>query len=287
VWWLWNPRQRGLQTREGKFQATDLTRYSSLARIEPKTWQLDTDVPAQIYEPTAITRLFRTPPAYLFEPHSLAKLAPGSLKTPHRSGYGWTVWLQEIINRRDGEIQELEAELRALFPYFNSVTLQRYKDELKQLSHPFLDPKPIKLGVIFKLASGRPVPAENASSGLLLALAHFSLAHATQESTLLLLLEEPENGLNARITLEMMRGFLGAVRRRKQQLILTTHNAWWLDLVPPESIRVITRDKSGAHVHTPPKERIRQLLEEQDLYPSEIMGTYGPEGLLYVAKPES
>src|SRR5262249_25371392 len=57
------------------------------------------------------------------------------------------------------------------------------------------------------------VPASAASSGLLLALSHFALLHASSEDDLLLL-EEPENGLNGEVTLEMIRAFLAVVRRR-------------------------------------------------------------------------
>ena len=130
------------------------------------------------------------------------------------------------------------------------------------------------------------VPASDVSAGLLLALAHLAFLYASEEGALLLL-EEPENGLNAKITFEVIKAFLGVVRERHQQLIFTTHNEWWLDLVSPESIRVLTRDAEGAHVHTPAKEAIRKLLEESELYPSEIMSTYGPEGFLFARPPAS
>lgn len=123
------------------------------------------------------------------------------------------------------------------------------------------------------------VPASEASSGLLLALSHFALLHASAEDDLLLL-EEPENGLNGEVTLEMMRAFLAVVRRRRQQLILTTHHPFWLDLVEPESIRLLTRDAEGAHVREVAAEI--KAARENDVYASEIMGTYGPQGLLYV-----
>ena len=78
----------------------------------------------------------------------------------------------------------------------------------------------------------------------------------------------------------MMREFLRVVQRRHRQLILTTHNAWWLDLVPAESIRVVTRDDEGAHIHKPDAARLRALREQMDVYPSEIVSAHGPEALL-------
>jgi len=130
-------------------------------------------------------------------------------------------------------------------------------------------------------ASSEPpaIAAADSSAGLLLALAHFSLVYA-DEAGRLIELEEPENGLNARITLDMMREFLRVVQRRRRQLILTTHNAWWLDLVPAESIRVVTRDAEGAHIHQPDPARLQSLREQLDVYPSEIVSAHGPEALL-------
>lgn len=289
--YVWKPRERVLQTNEGAFKVEGVARLAALAQIDETTWKLDTDLDARIYEPVAVTRRFQTPSAYLFEPSALAQQAPVSLKTPERNGLGWATWLQAIIGRRDDQIGALEGELRALFPYFASarVDVILYPEGLEPTSgEARLVPRfVVKLDVAREARAPRGptlrVPVVTASSGLLLALAHLALVYATPEGGLLLL-EEPENGLNARITLEMIRTFLSAVRRRGQQVILSTHNAWWLDLVAPESIRVLTRDEAGAHIHVPPKERIQALLGEQDLYPSEVVGTYGPEGLLYLEK---
>lgn len=298
TFWSWRPRQRALHTHEGTFKLELLPRYASLAQITPSQWQLDTDVDASQHAPTAVTGLFQTPPAYLFEPQALARPAPVDLETPRRNGYGWASWLQTIINRRDGGIEALEMALRGLFPYFDGVLLRVVEPKRPLQLSLFGDPEPpprrsrsgFDVGARFEIdiaitpadgAGPLRVPAAKASSGLLLALAHLALVHAMPEGAILLL-EEPENGLNARITLDMMRMFLAAVRQRRQQLILTTHNPWWLDLVPADGIRVLTRDEHGSHIHVAPKERLRSMLDEQDLYPSEVVGTYGPEGLLYL-----
>jgi len=305
AFWIWKPRARLLQTNEGAFKVEGVSRLAALAQIDETEWKLDTDLDARIYEPLATARRFRTPPAYLFEPHALAQ-PTSALRTPRRNGLGWAAWLQAIINRRDSGIGELEAELRALFPHFAAVRVREIQElGERQLGFDFLlnemasrarekvDKAPRVPRFMVELEVTRDVqtpdgstlrvPAERASSGLLLALAHLVLVHATPEAGLLLL-EEPENGLNARITLDMIRAFLAAVRSRRQQVVLSTHNAWWLDLVAPESIRVLTRDEQGAHVHAPPKERLQALTAEHDLYPSEVVGTYGPEGLLYLEK---
>jgi len=138
-------------------------------------------------------------------------------------------------------------------------------------------------GVTIKISSGVSILAKKASSGLLLALAHLSLVYANPEGSLLLL-EEPENGLNETIMLAMMRSFLDAVRSRDQQLIMTTHHAWWLDLVPHDSLRVVTRDEDGGHVEAPLPGEIRRIVEEKNLYPSEVMSMGGPESLLAIGR---
>jgi hypothetical protein len=299
--WSWNPKARVLDTHQGRFEARDIKRYTTMARAE---WELDTDLEKSIYEPLAVTRRFVTPSAYLFEPSGLGRSVSMDLRRPRRNGYGWAIWLQEIINRRNGDLEEMEAAVHRLFPFFERVRVTEKRPprvaiseeqalssrlvELLQRQNSwreiFLE---IAAAVEAHVAAGHagasPAPlriaAADASAGLLLALAHFSLVYA-DEAGRLILLEEPENGLNARITLDMMRGFLGVVQRRGRQLILTAHNAWWLDLVPAESICVVTRDDEGAHILQPDPARLQSLREQMDIYPSEIVSAHGPEALL-------
>ncbi|MEZ4300774.1 MAG: AAA family ATPase [Polyangiaceae bacterium] len=323
--WSWNPKTRHLETERGTFDAKEVSRFSSLALVEPKRWQLDTDVPPEIYEPLSIARSFHTPQAYLFEPSALAKPAPISWTTPSRNGFAWGTWLQDIINRRNDDISVLEGDTRRLFPFFGSVSVkeqrvQIQREEREITSSRSMAPSAVVskgraskknrapivvardtgdlLDQLSDLQSTREVfidvhgagqgagsmpqriRAAEASSGLLLALSHFALLHATAEGDLLLL-EEPENGLNGEVTLEMIRAFLGVVERRQQQLILTTHHPFWLDLVEPESIRLLTRDASGAHIREVAEE-VKARPTERHLREASLMGTYGPQGLLYV-----
>ncbi len=323
-YWSWNPKERVLDTHSGKFDVRELRRYTSLSRVESSQWNLDTDVDESIYEPLAVTRSFATPNAYLFEPSSLGLPTPLDFQQPLRNGHGWAIWLQEIVNRRNDDLRDMEAAVSKLFPFFRRVrvqeerlhierkvselgfaddatrTLGRGVPQMSAFSDKFLEAlqqQASKREVFVEIASSPKAHAEVASepdsakqgllsiaaadisAGLLLALAHFSLVYA-DEAGRLILLEEPENGLNARITLAMMREFLRLVQRRGKQLILTTHNAWWLDLVAPDSIRVMTRDEEGAHIHRPDPARLQALREEMDVYPSEVVSAHGPEGLL-------
>lgn len=319
--WAWNPKKRRLETDKGVFEANEVERYASLAQIDEKRWQVDTNIPAEVYSPLATARSFRTAEAYLFEPSALAQPAPISRATPDRNGYAWANWLQDIINRRNDDIIALERDVRALFPFFRSVTVKEKRIKIQseerelgsgKLGEPTeIEQKRTRSGRVIgdviiasdlrsmldrlsDLESTREVlidvagaskegsvqvSASQVSSGLLLALSHFALLHASSKGDLLLL-EEPENGLNGEITLQMIRTFLDVVKKREQQLILTTHHPFWLDLVEPSSIRLLTRDERGAHVQDVAKEI--DAARENDVYASEIMSTYGPKGLLYV-----
>jgi hypothetical protein len=320
--WSWNPKTRVLETHRGQFDARELERYTTLARVDPPRWKLDTDVEESIHEPLKVAGSFATPNAYLFEPSALGASTPLDLQQPRRNGYGWAIWLQEIVNRRNDDLKDMEAAVRRLFPFFRRVRVQeerlRIEREISELGFAEDGQRARLRGVpemaavsdkvlemVQRQASKREVFVEifsapeaeaggqaahpkseplsvvaaDISAGLLLAITHFSLVYA-DEAGRLILLEEPENGLNAKINLHMMREFLSLVRRRNRQLILTTHNEWWLDLVPPESIRVVTRDAQGAHIHQPDPAHLRVLRKDLGVYPSEIMSAHGPEGLL-------
>jgi predicted ATPase len=282
--WTWHPLKKRLETSSGTFTLSNGDTAMSLADVESKRWRIDAGVPRDLSSPLSVTRAFQTPIAYLFEPSALSRDAPVKTEYVARNGRGWAIWLQEILSRRNEDIGHLEEEIRKLFPHFRSIQVK------KQNATRLRGEAMFQVVVTFSPSSEIPelrgtVHASSTSSGLLLALAHFALSYATPEGSLLLI-EEPENGLNAKITFDMIKAFLRVIRERKQQLIFTTHNEWWLDLVEPESIRVLTRDSAGAHIHAPAKERIRRLLEESDLHPSEIMSTFGPEGLLYEHAPE-
>ncbi len=209
-------------------------------------------------------------------PRWLAAPSDGAADPVSPDGGGFAASLQRVINRRDGSIETIEALLLPMFPHLARVRVHSGDEGDRRLE------------VRFTVRHGNAevdVPASNASAGLLLALAHLTLSFDTARSSVLAI-EEPENGLNARIMLQLMRAFLDTTQSRGQQVILTTHNGWWLDVVSPEAIRVISRDAVGGHVHAPNLAALEHAREKQDAYPSEIFATFGPEGLLRVVEPK-
>jgi predicted ATPase len=87
------------------------------------------------------------------------------------------------------------------------------------------------------------IPAALASSGALLLTAYLTLAHT--QTTGLLLLEEPENGLHPfrlQMVVDLLRRMSrGEVGNRKRQIVLTTHNPLLLNYASPEEVRVFVR----------------------------------------------
>ena len=309
--WSWNPRERVLSTETGEYAAKELDRYQTLSRIELAKWKLDTEIAESVYKPLSVVNSFGTPPAYLFEPSALGRRAPLDLEEPRRNGFGWSLWLQAIVNRRNDDLTNLEATVRSLFPFFGRVLVRenrlKIEQEISELGQPqtgdastleraesanylfdmlkqqasfrevFIEPRNEPAGENTRFSTAQ------VSSGILLTLAHLSLMYASEGGELQLI-EEPENGLNPKITLEMIRALLDVVSERNKQLVLTTHNAWWLDLVPEDAIRVIVRDQDGAHIHRPDHNGLRRLREDLDIYPSEVMSIHGPEALVNVGK---
>lgn len=290
MWWRWNPIAHTLDSHAGKFKVNDLKPLVHLTALSANQWLLNTNVPEAVFAPLSIPASFSVAGPYLFEPSQLRQYyAFNATRPPELTGRGWPIWLQQVLNRRNGDFEAIEAALREMFPFFRGLRLQiRQPSAAENSADAGPDVGPLRYNVSIEVGSeaGEPdespprvLPVDAASSGLLLALAHLALAYADDDSRLFLL-EEPENGLNAKITLDMMRSFLDAVRQRHRQIILTTHNPWWLDLVPRTSIRVLTRDKVSAYVHRPNVDELDALLAEIDAHPSELMDVYGPEGLL-------
>jgi energy-coupling factor transporter ATP-binding protein EcfA2 len=292
--WRWNPRKKIFINPQGaQFELEDVKRLTPLGRIDWKT-QTGFDLELVTELSSSLAR-FQLHTPYLFEPTALGEptLDTSFGREPLRSGHYWSNWLQAIINRRDDNIARIDEKLREMFPHVAKVMVREGPDGVQFSIIPIADLQPMmdlaRAGR--SLVSAREVqyevsahcqqkivPASAVSSGILLATAHFACSYAHDKGAILML-EEPENGLNHQIVFKMMESFLEIVRSRDQQLILTTHNEWWLDLVKPAQIRVLTRDESGGHIQTANADVVKQL-KGDGLYPSEAVAIRGPEALL-------
>ncbi len=303
----WIPTERKLVASGSAFSPvrTGIGRYASLGSVSLADWLADSDVPPPTANHLSAVQGFRTPRPQLFEPTQLATSVPLEFEGLYPGGAGWAGMLQDVINRRDDSLEHLERRMRELFPFFRRVTVveERYevtkkvvgleqgasdtsgfdRTDERQFLERYARHESMRR-VVFEVQppDGRGaepvwIPASQASSGLLLCLAYMTVALSSPPGSLLAL-EEPENGLNPTIATRMMESFLDLVRERDQQLIMTTHNPFWLDLVGPSRVRVVVRDEDGSHIRYDPGnfERIR----DEGFYLSEIVNLGGPEQLL-------
>lgn len=304
--YTWLPAENRLLLSDRAFSPERIGRYASLGSMSLSDWLADANVPPEGAELLSATQGFRTPRAQLFEPTRLAMGIPPGIGGVQPGGAGWTAMLQEIINRRDGSLEDLEKRIGELFPFFRRVSVAEETYEVTRrlvgpdrLGQDTFTPKhgdhnqllerytahDAVRGAVFEVlpphgsADRSPIwiPAGQVSSGLLLCLAYMLVPLSSPPGSLLAL-EEPENGLNPTIATKMMESFLDLVRERDQQLIMTTHNPFWLDLVGPSRVRVVVRDEEGSHIRYDPGnfERIR----DEGFYLSEIVNLGGPEQLL-------
>jgi len=143
----------------------------------------------------------------------------------------------------------------------------------------------------FTLAGSQKPPVaircENVSDGAMLVTAYLALAHG--ESSDLLLVEEPENGIHPKLlekVVDLLRKIsTGEVGNRARQVIVTTHSPILLNYVRKEEVRIVHRLPSeGAQVTPFEKvDRIDEYLREFAI--GELWYLLGEKGLLEGKRP--
>ncbi len=262
--------------------------FHALKSIGSVDWEARSTVPAEVYTPLVVTFCFVTPTPHLLEVSSLQMSGrQGEAPNTDRRGYGWVDFLQSVINRRDGSMEELEKLVKQQFPFFLGCKIQEERIPLGDTPSARMG-RPIVvfqrwLMVQVKRKEGTTgelwLHSRDVSTGVLLVLAFFAIIFADLSGRIVAF-EEPENGLNPAILLKVMEAMLSVSEKRGKQLLITTHHAWWLDLVEPKSVRVITRDKQGVKVSGLDLKAWGPSLDTKDVFLSEVFQFMGPEGLL-------
>jgi energy-coupling factor transporter ATP-binding protein EcfA2 len=137
-----------------------------------------------------------------------------------------------IMNRGDAGFQSIAKEVRRLFPTVKNLRLKARTSSTKELE--------------VELVDGSRVPAALMSEGLLYFLAFAAVQHI--ESSSLLLVEEPENGLHPSRIADVVR-VMRAMSEKGVQIILATHSPLVINEMKPEEVTVFTRDpKKGTKI---------------------------------------
>ena len=140
-----------------------------------------------------------------------------------------------IFNREDNPREEIRERIRSLFPTVRALQLKNVSETEKALE--------------IVLTSGKVIPTETLSEGLLFYLAFLALEYL--EPCAVLLVEEPENGLHP----SRIRDVVKTLRKVSEhcQVLVATHSPLVVNELGPEEVTVVTRDAERGTITTPMK----------------------------------
>ena len=180
---------------------------------------------------------------------------PVVLDAAHRlsmdsSGFGLAQCLDDILGLDRDRFRELETEFREIFPEMKAIQL--ISVHAYQWPHPHLAedlPHAVNAsgkGIYFQLLNDRTIPAAQASDGSLLVLAYLTLLHLPDPPRVILV-EEPENGIHPKRLEEVLKILRKLIEKRKRtQIIMTTHSPYLLDFFKPEEVTLCCKEPDGS-----------------------------------------
>jgi len=180
----------------------------------------------------------------------------------HPTGFGLVQCLDGILGESRDRFNAIEARLREIFPEVESLQLKAKAGydapPVEGRRVPVLEPRPAK-GIEFKLRHlTEPVPASQASDGMLIVLACLTILNLPRPPRLILI-EEPENGIHPKRlaeVLKVLRELVARQDRPQPQILMTTHSPYVLDEFKPEEVTLCHKGKDGAV-------RVSRLLESE------------------------
>ena len=177
-------------------------------------------------------RLLRLDPDAMRE--SSALLPEGSfIGFVDERGRGLPGVYDAIVNRGDDSFRKIADDVRALFPTVKNLRLKTVSSSTKVIE--------------VELTDGKKVAANEMSEGLLYYLGFAAIPYL--ESTSLLLVEEPENGLHPSRIADVVRA-LRAISEKGTQVVMATHSPLVINEMRPDEVTVFTRSEQGT-VATP------------------------------------
>lgn len=209
----------------------------------------------------------RSSPKYSLVPQRVAEPCEVVERAELRSdGYGLATCLDNLHNSDPERFGKIEDALRSLVP---GIEMVRF---------PAADTG--KKTILFHEAGGAKVHASEASHGLLLFLAHLTVAYAHGDVGVVLI-EEPENAVHPRRLRDIVH-LLRAISRGELglppvQVIATSHSPLLVDCCDKEEVIVFQRDAERGS-YTTPLSQVKDIDEHlKDFAPGELITTFGEQ----------
>lgn len=173
------------------------------------------------------------PEYYRFAPSSLRMASPLA-KEMSETGEGFAAFLDNINRDDPAAYKALQESFCAKFRHYSKVEVVVVNRKPHNL-----------LAIKFHATSGQVLDSSLVSDGVILSLAFLALAHR-QEHPVVLLVEEPENGVHHASLKEIVSTLKHLSKDKGVQIILTTHSPYLLDEVDASAVHVFQKDDEGA-----------------------------------------
>ena len=147
--------------------------------------------------------------------------------------------LPALIEGLRGDIDKFklfQEEFCERFPYYKRIEKKITTEKNTDL-----------VGIEFVTRYDNRIPAVGVSDGVMLSLAFLALKYTSEiASHHVFFIEEPENGVHHGSLKKIMETLRKLGKKKKVQIILTTHSPYLLDLVEPDEVWVFAKDDKGA-----------------------------------------
>lgn len=239
-----------------------VTRREGSARVaieaDAGTYRLSIAPPdtqwTQPEQPLPRSMIFQLVPARLSLPWYLTHAEPHL----EGDGGGLAAILDYLIGLRDGSIERIEEDLRAIVPQARRIRVIPHKieiDETVEDDDPRVEARRTvtrsHMGSRFELEFGKMgfIPADALSEGTLIVIGILTAIHREAGPTLVLL-DDLDRGLHPTAQASLIQALRALVERRGDlQLVCTTHSSYALDAFAADEVHVTWMDGDGVAYH--------------------------------------
>jgi predicted ATPase len=234
---------------------------------------------AQPGEPLPRSMVFQLVPARLSTPSYLTQAEPHL----EGDGGGLAAILDYLIGLRDGSIERIEEDLRAIVPQARRIRVIPQRIVFDELVED--DPRDdtrrsvtrSHMGSRFELEFGKMgfIPASALSEGTLIVIGILTAIHREAGPTLVLL-DDIDRGLHPVAQGSLIQALRALVERRGDlQLVCTTHSSYALDAFAADEVHVTWMDSDGVAYHRKLSEHPEWPEWKSVMDPGEFWSTVG------------